>query len=192
MNSTMNNVKQEMDLASFDGSTLVRGRGKSIEALWWLFRVAFVQTSFPWPSGFRKSILQLFGASIGKGFYCRPGLAVHFPWKLTIGDNVWIGERCTLHNLEKIEIGSNTAIAHEVFITTGSHDIYDSKFGYLNRAVAISSSCVISSRATILSGCHIQTGAVVAAGAVVTKDVPYWNVVAGVPAKTIGIRELRG
>lgn len=46
----------------------------------------------------------------------------------------------------------------------------------------------IGYRATILSGVHIGQGAIVAAGAVVTKDVPPYAIVGGVPAKVIGYR----
>ena len=46
----------------------------------------------------------------------------------------------------------------------------------------------IGFRATILSGVHIGQGAVVAAGAVVTKDVPPYAIIGGVPAKIIKYR----
>ena len=42
--------------------------------------------------------------------------------------------------------------------------------------------------AMIMSGVHIHQGAVVAAGAIVTKDVPPYAIVAGVPAKVLGYR----
>ena len=42
--------------------------------------------------------------------------------------------------------------------------------------------------AVALSGVHIHQGAVVAAGAIVTKDVPPYAIVAGVPAKVMGYR----
>lgn len=42
--------------------------------------------------------------------------------------------------------------------------------------------------AMVLSGVHIHQGAVVAAGAIVTKDVPPYAIVAGVPAKVMGYR----
>jgi acetyltransferase-like isoleucine patch superfamily enzyme len=49
---------------------------------------------------------------------------------------------------------------------------------------------IIFSNAVILPGVHIGTGAIVAAGAVVTKDVEAFSIVAGVPARVVGIREI--
>ena len=46
----------------------------------------------------------------------------------------------------------------------------------------------IGCNAMILSGVHIHQGAVVAAGAIVTKDVPPYAIVAGIPAKVVGYR----
>ena len=46
----------------------------------------------------------------------------------------------------------------------------------------------VGAGAIILSGVHIGQGAVVAAGAVITKDVPPYAIVGGVPAKVIKYR----
>lgn len=46
----------------------------------------------------------------------------------------------------------------------------------------------IGYRATVLSGVHIGQGAIIAAGAMVTKDVPPYAIMGGVPAKVIGYR----
>ena len=48
----------------------------------------------------------------------------------------------------------------------------------------------IGARATILDGVRIGNGAVIAAGAVVTKDIPDYAIVAGVPAKIIKYRNI--
>lgn len=71
---------------------------------------------------------------------------------------------------------------------TAEHDIDDPYFVGTEAPVHIGDYAWISSRATILPGVRIGNGAVVAAGAVVTKDVPDYTVVGGVPAKLIGVR----
>jgi acetyltransferase-like isoleucine patch superfamily enzyme len=48
---------------------------------------------------------------------------------------------------------------------------------------------LIGAGAVILPGCSIGAGAVIGAGSVVTRDVPPYSIVAGVPARVIGQRE---
>ncbi len=84
-----------------------------------------------------------------------------------------------------LTIGDNVSIAGYVQIYTMEHDIDDPDFKEIGAPVVIEDYAVIGSRVTILPGVTIGKGAVVAAGAVVTKDVPSYTVVGGVPAKYI-------
>ncbi|WP_104063721.1 WcaF family extracellular polysaccharide biosynthesis acetyltransferase [Arthrobacter sp. 4R501] len=181
---------ETVDLSRFSGQGLDRGRSRLVEILWWIAKLSIVQTRAPWPSSVRRAVLRLFGANIGQGFYIRPSVNVHFPWKLTIGDNVWIGEGCTILNLEPIVIRSNTAIAHEVYITSGGHDISSRDFAYENKPVLIESGVWLGTRSFVGAGVTVHRGAVVAAGAVVVKDVPEWAIVGGTPARVIGTRKM--
>jgi len=178
-------------LTNFDKTPLDRGRSRFIEILWLIVSCVIVQSRFPWPSKIRKLCLTLFGAKIGRNFVCRESLYVHFPWKLKIADNVWLGANAYLHNLEEIVIGSNTSIGHQVFISTGSHDITLPEFPYKNSPVRVGSSVFLASRSVVLAGVEVGDGSVVAAGSVVTKSVPTWQVVAGCPAKTISTRKIK-
>ena len=56
------------------------------------------------------------------------------------------------------------------------------------RPVSIGNDVWIGSRVTILPGVNIGDGAIIAAGAVVTKDVPSYAIVGGVPAKLLRMR----
>ena len=59
-------------------------------------------------------LLRAFGARIGRGLYIRPRVNIHFPWKLSVGDHCWIGDRCELLSMAPIAIGSHTSLGHDV------------------------------------------------------------------------------
>lgn len=103
----------------------------------------------------------------------------------SIGDGSVINARCRLDARGGITIGDNVSVSQEVIILTGDHDISLPDFGGRNRPVVIEDYAFIGTRAMILPGVTIGRGAVVAAGAVVSKDVPPFAVVAGVPAKVV-------
>jgi acetyltransferase-like isoleucine patch superfamily enzyme len=71
---------------------------------------------------------------------------------------------------------------------TGSHDYKSRNFQGIFKPIVIEDYAWVGVGATILQGVTIGKGAVVCAGAVVTKDVPPYAVVAGVPAQTIDTR----
>lgn len=86
-----------------------------------------------------------------------------------------------------LTIGNNVSIAGEVRIFTMQHDIDDPDFKEEAGPVVIEDYVVIGTRVTILPGVRVGKGAVIASGAVVTKDVPAYAMVGGVPA--VFIRE---
>jgi maltose O-acetyltransferase len=109
-----------------------------------------------------------------------------------IGRNSRINRNCTLDARSPLAIGDNVSISPEVMILAGTHDVNDPRFAPSEVgpwAVTIEDHVWIGSRAMIMPGVTVGRGAVVAAGAVVTKDVPPLTIVAGVPAKPIGMRD---
>ncbi len=84
-----------------------------------------------------------------------------------------------------LRIGNNVSIAGEVRIYTMEHDIDSAMFEEVGAPVVIEDYVVVGTRVTILPGVTVGKGAVLASGAVVTKDVPPFTVVGGVPAKPI-------
>jgi acetyltransferase-like isoleucine patch superfamily enzyme len=109
---------------------------------------------------------------------------------LTIGDHSIIGSNAALDFRDKINIGNNVNIGDYLKIFTMEHDIDDPKFGATRGRVSIEDWAYIGAGVTILAGVNIEEGAVVATGAVVTKDVPAWTMVGGVPARHIKDRDV--
>lgn len=122
--------------------------------------------------------------AIGSGFKCIDGHeeSIRIDRYATIGHNV------RLWNFGDIYIGQFCMIAAGVTVSNGWHD--KSTFVPASGSVSIGSGCWIGVNATIIGSVNIGTNSIIAAGALVNKDVPPNSIVAGVPAKIIGTRQL--
>jgi acetyltransferase-like isoleucine patch superfamily enzyme len=107
---------------------------------------------------------------------------------ITIGDGTTIGSWATLDGREGIRIGRCVNFSSEVSLWTLQHDPQSPDFATKGGPITIEDHAWISFRAIILPGVTVGEGAIVAAGAVVTKDVPPYAMVGGIPAKVIGTR----
>jgi maltose O-acetyltransferase len=139
----------------------------------------------------RKLFMSAFGAQIGPGTTIHMGAKFFDPAGIKVGEDTIIGDRIFLDGRAPLTIGSHVDIASEVMIYNSEHDINAEDFGAISAPVTIGDYCFIGPRVVILPGVTIGKGAIVAAGAVVTKDVPEYAMVGGVPAKLISERKLR-
>jgi len=131
---------------------------------------------------------RLYGLVIPRSSVLYGGAEIRAPDRLKIGAHSIIGHRAILDARRGIEIGCNVNLSTGVWIWTEQHDPQDPDFGIVGGGVVIEDYAWISCRTVILPGVTIGEGAVLAAGAVVTKDVPPWAIVGGVPATVIGQR----
>lgn len=167
---------------TFDPSIgLDRGRSKFVEVAWHLARRLFFTTSFPWPSSVKAAILRAFGARVGRSVVLKPRVAIHFPWKLVLGDHVWIGEKAWILNFEPVTVGSHACISQDAFLCTGNHDYRTNDFRYRNAPIRVGQGAWVGARAFIAPGVKIGRECVVCAGSVVTRDLPDEMVCAGNP-----------
>ena len=108
---------------------------------------------------------------------------------VSIGRNTRISQGCTIDLRSGLAIGNNVSVSPEVMILAGSHDVHAPRFNDVAGFVAIEDHVWIGARALVLPGITLGRGAVVAAGSVVTKNVAPMTIVAGVPAKPVGVRD---
>lgn len=142
----------------------------------------------------------LYQVTIGKDSSIHWRCEFNQPAGVSIGHNTIIGNDAFLDGRmphfrtwkkeygHPLRIGNNVSVAGEVRIYTMEHDVDSPDFAVRGEPVVIDDYVVIGSRVTILPGVHVGKGAVVASGAVVTKDVPPFDVVGGVPARHIRTR----
>lgn len=116
--------------------------------------------------------------------------------KIRIGDNVEIGHHVDmLAKTKYITIGNDVLIASFVSMIATNHNFSHANIpirlqGLTDAAITIGNDVWIGTKAIILSGVTVGTGSIIGAGAVVTKDVPEYSIVGGVPATVIRHRFL--
>jgi acetyltransferase-like isoleucine patch superfamily enzyme len=112
-----------------------------------------------------------------------------------IGEGTWIGPFCMLDGSGGLRIGRHCSISTGAQLL--SHDtVRWALSGGLVPAerspTRIGDRCFVGSHATIVRGVTVGDGSVVGAGAVVVRDVPAGTIVAGLPARQIGVVERTG
>lgn len=137
----------------------------------------------------RRFFYRLGGIKIGRGSSIHMKTTFYNPGNISIGEDTVVGERTVLDGRDKLIIGNHVAIASEVMIYNSEHNINDDNFQAIEAPVVIDDYVFIGPRVIVLPGVKIGKGAVVGAGAVVTKDIPPFAIVGGVPAKIIGERK---
>lgn len=137
---------------------------------------------------FRKLCMNMIGMKIGNGSILNMGQYILQPRSILIGKNTHINRECILDARGGLRIGDNVSISYRVMLLSGSHDIMKSNFPGRYLPIIIDDYVWVGAGAQILNNVKIGEGAVIAAGSVVTKDVPPYSIVGGVPAKKIGER----
>ena len=95
-----------------------------------------------------------------------------WPWKVTIGDDCWIGEDAWFIALEDIVIGHDVCVSQGAVLCTGSHHHDSPTFEFDNGPIRIGDSAWIAAQALVLRGVTVGEGALVGARAIAYKDVP--------------------
>jgi acetyltransferase-like isoleucine patch superfamily enzyme len=137
----------------------------------------------------RQAIYRRMGMRLARTARVHRGLEVRNARSIEIGEGSVIGFDSILDGRRGITIGRHVNLSSEAAIWTLQHDHRDPDFASDGGPVVVGDHAWLSFRSVVLPGVTIGEGAVVAAGAVVTRDVPPYAIVGGIPARIIGRRE---
>jgi len=154
---------------------------------------ALVTPLFRWSPrplfGWRRFLLNLFGARVGQGVNIYNSAVITMPWNLEVGDWAAIGEHALIYNLGQITIGESATVSQRTHLCAGSHDYLDPAMPLLKTPIEIKPQAWVCADAFVGPGVTVGEGSVVGACAVVTRDVDPWTVVAGNPAREVKKRQ---
>jgi len=174
--------QSKVNLGGFNAAIgLDRGAGKLKEISWYFIKMIFFLSAFPYPNSFKKALLRLFGAQVGHGVIIKPRVNIHFPWKLIIGDNVWIGEEAFLLNFEQLTIGNNVCISQRAFLCGGNHDFRIPEMPYRNGPITLMAGSWVGASVFIAPGVTVGIDTVISAGSVVTASLESNGIYKGNP-----------
>lgn len=166
--------------------------GKILRAIYKFFSKVKRAMYYIFIMPFRKAMF----ASCGKQVRVMNGGQYDYE-NVHLGNHVFLAKNVTFMSTRaKIYVGDHTMIGSGTYVITGNHriDIPGRFMDTITDAekrpeddqdVVFKGDCWVGVNCVILKGVTIGEGAVISAGAVVTKDVPPYTVVGGIPAKVI-------
>ncbi len=186
----MHEARQYQDLSQFRMPEGFRGRSAALVQIWWIVQDTLFRFSPQVFYGWRNFLLRLFGAKIGKKVQIRPTARITYPWKLTVGDYVWIGDDSVFYNLGEIVLGSHVSISHKVYLCTGLHDYTRIDFPISQKPIQIEDEVWIANDVFVGPGVTIGKGSVVGARSTVLQDMPPGMICHGNPAGPVKARKV--
>ena len=157
-------------LDKFDNSDFKPGSA-SKRILWTLASGIFFQTWFPWSSRIKVMILKAFGASIGKGLVLKPRVTIKYPWKLSIGNHVWIGEQVWIDNLAEVSIGNHVCISQGAMLLCGNHNYKKQTFDLMTGPIALEDGVWIGAKSIVAPGITCHSHSVLSVGSIATENL---------------------
>lgn len=179
-----------VQLNEFKNPEFNRGASVFKQAVWYVFNACLLNGFIP-GSGWRRGLLKLFGAKIGKGVIIKPYVNIKFPWKLIIGDNSWIGERVWLDNLDQLTIGTNCCISQGAMLICGNHDFTKTTFDLFTKPIVLEDGVWIGAGCKVTPGTTFGSHSLLTMGSVAVGNTEPYGIYSGNPAVKVKEREIR-
>jgi len=176
---------KQTDLYLYNNSPYHPGANAVKRLLWYYVNsLIFKSSLFPfyWIKNF---FLKLFGAKIGKEVEIKPCVNIKYPWHLTIGNEVWIGESVWIDSLVPIVIHNNICISQGAMLLTGSHNYKKTTFDLITGTIILEDGVWIGAGAIVNHGVTCGNHSVLAAGSVATKNLEPYTIYQGNPAQKV-------
>jgi len=181
-------MRQKTELSQYDNSWYSPGGNFLKRALWYFVNSLFFLNPLNPFSGMKVFLLRLFGAKIGKGVVIKQHVNIKYPWKLKMGDYVWIGEKVWIDNLDMVTIADNSSVSQGAMLLCGNHNYKKTTFDLMVGRIDIEEGCWISAKSIVCPGVVCKSHSVLMVNSVATKDLDRYSIYQGNPAVKVRVR----
>lgn len=173
-----------MDLSIYNNDWFAEeiGASKLKQVIWYFTNVLFFINPLFLLSSPKVFLLKLFGAKIGKGVIIKPNVNIKYPWKLSIGDYSWIGEKVWIDNLAEVQIGANCCLSQGALLLTGNHNFKNTTFDLMIGKIIIEDGVWIGAKSIVTPGVRCGTHSILAVQSVATRNLKPYIIYQGNPA----------
>ncbi|RMG56587.1 MAG: colanic acid biosynthesis acetyltransferase WcaF [Bacteroidetes bacterium] len=178
------------DLSVYDNSWYDPGGGRLRRLLWYVVNALFFINPLNPLSGLKVWWLRIFGAKIGQGVIIKPAVNIKYPWRLSVGDHVWIGERVWIDNLDEVVLGDHVCLSQGAMLLTGNHNYRKPTFDLMIAPIKLDAGVWIGAQSLVGPGVRAGSHAVLSAGSVMTQDMRPYTIYRGNPATALKTREI--
>ena len=174
------------DLSKYDNSWFQPGSTIK-RMLWHWLNAIFFNNGLALFNGLKIYLLKSFGAKIGVGVVIKPSVSIKYPWFLSIGNYVWIGENVWIDNLTTVTIGNNVCLSQGVMLLTGNHNYTKPTFDLMIGEITLEDGVWLGAQSVVCPGVTCKSHAVLAVASVATKNLEPYITYQGNPA--VKVRE---
>jgi putative colanic acid biosynthesis acetyltransferase WcaF len=182
---------QDVDLQRYDARGFDAGAGRAKQLLWYVCNALLLRSAWFPISSLKASILRLFGARVGRRVVIKPGITVKFPWRLEIGNDVWIGEGAWIDNLGQVTIHDDCCVSQGAYLLTGNHDYGDARFGLMVGTIVMEQGAWAAAQSIVCPNVRMHRNSIVTVGSVLTQDAVESGIYSGNPARLVKMRVIR-
>jgi putative colanic acid biosynthesis acetyltransferase WcaF len=176
------------DLSTYSHSEYSPGSNPVTRLLWYFTNILFFINPLNPVSSIKVFLLKLFGAEVGRGVNIKPSVNIKYPWRLKIGNYVWIGEKAWIDNLDDVTIGDHCCLSQGAMLLTGSHDFTRTTFNVQTGPIVLEEGVWIGARAIVYMGITCKSHAILGANSIALKNLDPYSIYYGNPAVKVSER----
>ncbi len=178
------------DLSSFNNDWYKPGRSFFIIGAWYIINRAFFKSFFPYYAP-KRFLLRLFGAKVGKGVVIKPHVSIKYPWKLEIGNHVWIGEEVWIDNLAKVTLKDHSCISQGALLLCGNHNYKKTSFDLIVGEITLEEGSWAGAKTVVCPGVRLGKNSLLTVGSIATASLEADWIYQGNPAQKIKMRVIK-